>query len=360
MAALEEINRRSDNDVIFKVEEVEKETARVTVDLTNATALQAVRACVTGTRLTYTELNGKVVITPRTTLTFTGRITDLRGEPLAGATVIAVTGTRVYSGTSADVNGIYTLNVPAEARILRISFIGYKSREVEIDGRERIDISLEEDIAEMGEVVVTGIFTRKAESYTGAARTFRREELQRVGNTNVFQSLRNLDPSLKILDNNTMGSDPNTMPDMRLRGTSTFPREESDGSLRGNYQSQPNQPLFILDGFETTVETVFDLDMNRIESITILKDAASKAIYGSKAANGVVVIETVGLWREGIRVNYTANLNFEMPDLSSYNLCNAEEKLMVELLAGTIYRNTQEEMAVYYGRLKRVREGLDQ
>ena len=72
--------------------------------------------------------------------------------------------------------------------------------------------------------------------------------------------------------------------------------------------------------------------MNRVESITILKDAASKAIYGSKAANGVVVIETVGVGVDGIRVVYNGNLDLEMPDLTSYNLCNAEEKLQVELL----------------------------
>ena len=93
-----------------------------------------------------------------------------------------------------------------------------------------------EDVKSMEEVVVTGIFTRKAESFTGAAKTFRKDELKRVGNTNIFQSLKNLDPSLKILDNRTMGSDPNTLPDMRLRGTSSFPAEGSDINLKGNYQ----------------------------------------------------------------------------------------------------------------------------
>ena len=68
-----------------------------------------------------------------------------------------------------------------------------------------------------------------------------------MGNTNVFQSLKNLDPSLKILDNRNMGSDPNTLPDMRLRGTSSFPAGDNEINLKGNYQSQPNQPLFILD-----------------------------------------------------------------------------------------------------------------
>ena len=105
----------------------------------------------------------------------------------------------------------------------------------------------------------------------------------RVGNQNVFQSLKNLDPTLYIADNFSMGSDPNTTPTMSMRGTSSFPTTETN-SLKSNYQNQPNQPLFILDGFETTAETVVDMDMNRIESITILKDASAKALYGSKAA----------------------------------------------------------------------------
>lgn len=122
-----------------------------------------------------------------------------------------------------------------------------------------------------------------------------------------------------------MGSDPNTTPTMSMRGTSSFPTTETS-SLKSNYQNQPNQPLFILDGFETTAETVMDMDMNRIESITILKDASAKALYGSKAANGVIVIETKRLAGNEQRITYNGSLSFEMPDLTSYDLCNALEK----------------------------------
>jgi TonB-linked SusC/RagA family outer membrane protein len=213
----------------------------------------------------------------------------------------------------------------------------------------------------MEEVVVNGIYTRKAESFTGSAKTFKKDDLKRVGNGNIFQSLKNLDSSLKIMDNMEMGSDPNSMPDMRLRGTSTFVEEATTTGLRGNYQSQPNQPLFILDGFEVTAETIFDLDMNRVESITILKDAASKAIYGSKAAHGVVVVETTGLENRGVRISYNGNLDLEMPDLTSYNLCNSLEKLDVEMREGSIYDITDPEaMARYYQRLKKAKEGFDQ
>lgn len=92
---------------------------------------------------------------------------------------------------------------------------------------------------------------------------------------------------------------------MNMRGGTSFPGGEIDSDLKGNYENKLNQPLFILDGFEVSAETVFDLDMQRVESLTILKDASAKAIYGSKAANGVVVIETKRLDSNKPRFSYT-------------------------------------------------------
>ena len=91
--------------------------------------------------------------------------------------------------------------------------------------------------------------------------------------------------------------------------------------------NKPNQPLFILDGFEASVEKIFDMDMNRVESVTILKDASAKALYGSKAANGVVVIETKRLLSGQLRVTYNGSLDIEAHDLTSDDLCNSLENL---------------------------------
>ncbi|MDR2413835.1 MAG: SusC/RagA family TonB-linked outer membrane protein, partial [Odoribacteraceae bacterium] len=129
----------------------------------------------------------------------------------------------------------------------------------------------------------------------------------------------------------------------------------------------PNQPLFILDGFESTATVINDLDINRVASITILKDAASTAIYGSKAANGVVVVETIKPEAGELQVSYTGSLNIAIPDLSSYNLMNAAEKLEFEVLAGKYdyndathsYAYRQEMHALYQERLRAVREGID-
>lgn len=175
----------------------------------------------------------------------------------------------------------------------------------------------------MEEIVVsTGIVDRNLNTFTGAASRLTKEELQRVSHKNVIQSLKVLEPSLMIFDNLNLGSDPNGMPEMTLRGNSTFPQEGSS-DLKGDYINNPNQPLFILDGFEVGLTKVVDLDMNRIESITILKDASAKAIYGAKAANGVVVIETKKNTENKVLITYNGSLDAELPDLSSYNLTNS-------------------------------------
>src|SRR5690606_9934288 len=152
--------------------------------------------------------------------------------------------------------------------------------------------------------------------------------LMQAGNQNLLQSLRNLDPSFRIKDNLEAGSDPNRMPDIQMRGTSSLP------DLKGEYQANPNQPLFILDGFEATIQKVYDLDMNRVHSVTLLKDAAAKAIYGARAANGVVVIETILPKSGQLRISYTGKVDITAPDLTSYNLTNAGEKLQAERDAG--------------------------
>ncbi len=180
----------------------------------------------------------------------------------------------------------------------------------------------------MDEVVVNGMFTRKANTFTGAVTTVKGEELQRVGNQNVLQSLKNIDPSFLQIENLAAGSNPNALPDFQMRGATTV------SNIQGEYASSANQPLFILDGFETELTKILDLDMNQVENLTTLKDATAKAIYGAKAANGVIVIETKRPTSGRLKVSYNGGLSIEVPDLSSYDLCNAIEKLEVEKMAG--------------------------
>lgn len=164
----------------------------------------------------------------------------------------------------------------------------------------------------------------------------------------MLKSLKNLDPAFQIMENLEFGSDPNRLPNVQLRGQTSF------SNLQGDYEGNPNQPLFILDGFETTIEKVFDLDMNRVASVTLLKDAAAKAIYGSKAGNGVVVIETIRPKAGELRVYYSGDFGIEAPDLTGYDLMNAAEKLAYEVQIGMYGPNTAPGVITAYDSYKKV------
>jgi len=369
LEALREINRLSDNIVVFKKEEVEKETVKMTVDLKEVTVDQALRACLANTKLTIESFAGKWVVKPVLSkndfIRITGVVKDAAGLPLPGTNVFYKDSLYATNGVSTNEKGEYSISIPLSVKTLFYSFIGYKTKEVVINGKTKIDVTLEEDVQGMNEVVVTGMFTRKANTYAGSAVTLSSKDIARTGSTNLFQSLKNLDPALFIMDNLDMGSNPNALPSMQMRGVSSFPVEETGIQLKGNYQNNPNQPLFILDGFETTLERVMDMDMNRIESVTLLKDAAAKAIYGSKAANGVVVITTKRIKGTDQLITYTGSLSIEMPDLTSYNLCNAEEKLEAERIDGvyddiSLGLETQIRLEEeYQEKLRLIKSGLD-
>ena len=287
-----------------------------------------------------------------------GKVVDEAGIPIPG--VFVYPRGKTQEGTATIEDGTFQLNVANKDVVLVFSAIGYVVRDVKAS--EAKTVVLKEDHEALDEAVVTGIFTRKKESFTGAVQTITAEELKRVGNANVIESLKNIDPSLLILENLEAGSNPNVMRSMQLRGASTLAMETT--GLKSNFVTEANTPLFVLDGFETSLEKITDMDMNRVQSITILKDASAKAIYGSKGANGVIVIETKALTGEKTLVTYTGSVTAEMPDLTSYNLCNAYEKLIVENRAGILYNGggLSSEWAaaganLYYERMKRALEG---
>ena len=252
---------------------------------------------------------------------------------------------------------------------MEISYVGMKTASVKTRLGRNIQVQLEADAQTLKETVVTGIYTRNIESFTGSVSTFTGEDLKAVGPQNILKSLSVLDPSFILTDNNLTGSNPNTLMDVSINGKINVT------DLTQEYSVDPNQPLFILDGFESTLQEIQDLNMDRVESISILKDAASTAIYGSKAANGVVVVETIKPKAGKLRFSYNGNFTFSWPDLTDYNLMNAEEKLQFEKLAG-VYKSYdssgawvnldengeiigESQRADYYAKLKLVREGHD-
>ena len=321
-----------------------KTVKRVTVTLRDVNAVEALNEALKGSGLHCKLVENFLVIAKDNVKTapeddkgrrIEGKVTDKDKMPLPGVTVL-VKGTKL--GVVTDTAGKFQLTLPLEKEVtLQFSFIGMKAQEVKIKDYKPLSIVLEEEATEVEEVVVNGIFQRKAGSFTGSALTMKGEDLKRVSNSNVFASLKNLDPSLMIFDNLEFGSDPNKMPTMALRGKTAFDLGSDDIDLKGSYANAPNAPLFILDGFEASVQKIADLDMNRVESLTILKDASAKAIYGSKAANGVIVIETKKNTESSLRISYSGSVEIQAPDLSSYNLTNAAEKLEIEKDAGLYY-----------------------
>ena len=315
---------------IYKSEDVQS-IQHINVDVRQTMVRDVLEKCLENTGLSFLFKENVIIIQKKTTdqekkeNRITGKVTDEKKEPLPGVTVI-IKGTKL--GTVTDVDGKYTLAVPVGNNALVFSMIGMKQKEEVIGKRTQIDVVMEEEISELEDVVVTGYYTQAKNSFTGAARTITAEELQMGGNQNILTALQNVDPSFMKIDNNLAGSNPNVVPEFQIRGAGSISGIESE------YEGNPNTPVFIVDGFETTAEKVYDMDPYRVASITLLKDAAATAIYGSRASNGVVVITTNAPANGKMQVSYNVDASFYIADLSDYNVCNAVEKLEIEKLAG--------------------------
>ncbi|MBQ8422649.1 MAG: SusC/RagA family TonB-linked outer membrane protein [Coprobacter sp.] len=254
----------------------------------------------------------------------TGTITDKKtGDILPGVTVSVWKNNKLISSAFTSAEGKYRILKPEGKYELRISTIGYKSLTIEPTG-DVLDLQLEDEATTMKEVVVTGFFNKSKESFTGAVQQVSGMELKQISSTNIFTALSALTPGMEMVQNHSMGSNPNHVPELIIRGTSSF----------SNEGQSVNQPTIILDGSEITMQDLYDLDMNEVESINVLKDASASALYGSKAANGVIVITRKPIKESSIRVAYNFTGNFQFPDFSDYNILNASEKLEYERLAG--------------------------
>ena len=361
--ALRRLERVSKQKIMFTYEDVENYT--VTGQVRDVPFEGALQMLLAGKPFEY-KVDGNLVTISRVqqrprggNRDITGMVVDDQGEPLIGATITNVknAGDRESFTAITDVNGHFKLTLSGDVSQIEVNYIGFQPKMVYLSSASSYRVQLVPDSKAIDEVVVTGVFERKANTYTGAVTTVKGEELLKVGNTNVLQSLKNIDPSFMQIENLAAGSNPNALPDFQMRGASTI------ASVQGEYASSANQPLFILDGFETELTKILDLDMNQVESVTTLKDATAKAIYGSKAANGVIVIETKRPESGRMRVTYTGSMSLEVPDLTSYDLTNAAEKLEVERLAG-LYTSDNAVSQVsldqnYTDRLREILAGVD-
>ena len=294
-----------------------------------------------------------------------GRVIEkLSKEPMVGVT-IRLDGHS--TGVITDINGCYVLTLPEKGGLVIYSYIGFETRKIKVTSRQKVDVQMVEATESIQEVIVTGYNSIQKESFTGNTTKIEKEDLLKVNPNNLISAIQTFDPSFRIQENLAAGSDPNSLPQFVLRGQTgigetTLGQTSTSSISRDVLSGNSNLPIFILDGFEVDVEKIYDLDMNSIHSINILKDAAATAMYGSRAANGVIVIERRAPEAGKFRVQYSGVLSAELPDLSSYNLVNAREKLETERLAGLYDSNTPEIDPYtngYYQRLNNVLTGVD-
>ena len=233
-------------------------------------------------------------------ITVKGNVTSKTdGQPIIGASVIETISTT--NGTITDFDGNFTLSVPTNAT-LKISYIGYKP--VTVKAATSIQVLLEEDTQMVDEVVVTGYTTQRKADLTGAVSVVKVDEIQKQGENNPVKALQGRVPGMSI----TADGNPSGTATVRIRGIGTL---------------NNNDPLYIIDGVPSKAG-MHELNGNDIESIQVLKDAASASIYGSRAANGVIIITTKQGTKGQIKINFDASVSASMYQ-SKLDMMNTEQ-----------------------------------
>ena len=367
-ASLEEIiwELKEQTKFVFLYSSADIATVKgIDIDMQNSQIDAILKKCLEGTDLQFVkennaiiirQANGKTAVPQVQSRKITGKVIDEDGNPLPGVAVL-IEGTTI--GVATDMDGKYDLTCPEMKDIvLKFSYIGMKPKSVVVGNKTVVDVTLESDSQEMDEVVVTGLLNRRKSGFAGTTTVISKQELAKVSTGNIFTTISTLDAGFKIEENNLDGSNPNKLPDFMIRG-------------KGSFQNGSTAPIFILDGFEVTSEKVFDMDINRIESITLLKDASATILYGSRASNGVIVIETTAPKAGKLRVTYDFKPTIAIVDLTDYDLMNAREKLQYEKEAGLYTqeitpgyedndRREQVELdKAYYNRYKNIVEGVN-
>jgi len=234
-----------------------------------------------------------------------GKVTDSSGASLPGVSVV-VKGTT--TGIITDASGNYSLsNIPNSA-ILQFSFVGMKTQEIAIENQTTINVVLEEEIIGIEEVVAIGYGTTKKSDLTGAVTMVKSEELSYKTTANVAQALQGKVAGLQV----TNGGAPGSSPIVQIRGL---------GSVRSD-----TQPLYVVDGILTN--NISFLSNNDIESVTVLKDASASAIYGVRAANGVIIITLKHGKKDKISINYSGYTGYQVP-VDVMKMANAQEYIQL-------------------------------
>ncbi|MET4545873.1 TonB-linked SusC/RagA family outer membrane protein [Pedobacter africanus] len=329
-SVFKELNRQTGYN-FFYADNLLENSPPVDINVKDAELSAVLNQIFAGQNLNFIIRNKTVVIKASETTrqeVISGFVGDAKDrKPIPGVTV-SIKGTK--STVQTDKNGKFTISIARGASSLEFRFIGYKTVDVPISSNSNYTIYMDEDQVSLNETVITGMVDRKVSSYTGAAKTMTAAELKAVSPVNVFAGIAALDPSFRMIPNNKIGGNINALPEVTMRGQTSYPTLGAE--LAGN----PNTPLFILDGFQVSLQAIVDLDMNQIASVTLLKDASATAMYGSRGGNGVMVVTTILPPRGKVEVSISNNFTLSSPDLSVYNMLNSAEKLDFERRVGFV------------------------
>ena len=237
------------------------------------------------------------------TIKVSGQVVDQEGEPLIGATIKLK---NAQTGVITDFDGNFTIDAPANGTLV-VSYVGYKDREIAVRGRAIIGkIQMESDALMLEQVVVVGYGVQKKADLTGSVSIVNADELKRTSNSNISTMLEGKVAGVQITSDGQPGADPS----VRIRGIGSF------GSTA---------PLYVIDGVPMGT-TIRDFSPNDIETIQVLKDASAGAIYGSRAANGVVIITTKGGKKDQpLKVDYKGYFGVDVIDKGVYDVMNANQ-----------------------------------
>lgn len=305
---LSAIERRSDYRFLFN-ESIMANKPRVTVNVTNAEITTVLNDICLNNGIAYHILQNNLIVLKDASLgsvieipdiQVTGKVTGPIGEPLPGVSV-TIKGTQ--TGTTTDPQGNFSLTVPDENVVLVFSYVGFTSQEIRVGNRTTVNVTLQASTQAMDEVVVIGYGTASKRDLTGSIVKISGREVADKPNTNPIASLQGKVTGLSVVNSGT----PGRAPDIRIRGTASI------GQV---------QPLYVVDGIFN--DNIDYLNPNDIESIEVLKDPSSLAIFGVRGATGVIAITTKKARAGQVTVNFNTSFGFKKL-VDKINLANAEE-----------------------------------
>ncbi len=305
---LNRIETLTDFKFIYRDDDIDY-NKRVTVNAHKKSLKKVLDGLFLGMNINYSVFDKQIVLKPvkhvaqpsatkatkQTKFEVSGMVTDALGLPLPGANIIEK---GLANGSTADFDGKFTLRVLNENATLVVSFLGYITKEIPVNGQSNIQVALKENLSELDEVVIVGFGRQKKETVVGSITQAKGEELLRTGNVaTVSEALTGIMPGVSTMQ--AAGQPGSTQSTILIRGQSTW---------------TSNTPLFVVDGVERDFN---DLDPNEIESISVLKDASATAVFGVKAANGVVLVTTKRGKQGETRVSFTTSWGLKEPTMNT-------------------------------------------